>query len=234
MTIVVETSGPIGTAPPVVGPSASTFSDLILQIADEIDDTTGEYSSQITAACYGAIRYCERDVYYFNETRDVTFSTVAGQQWYGAADNANIPTLVRVIEAYCERADGERSRMGRSTPTDMGLVSDNSASQGEPDCWTYFGQRIRLYPIPDQAYTIRLQLGPYRLSTITNVSDSNAWTMEAFDLLKARAKFILYKDIIKDAVLAAEALNDYEDQHRALKAETSRRNGSGCIRATAF
>lgn len=53
-------------------------------------------------------------------------------------------------------------------------------------------------------------------------------------MVKARAKYILYKDILKDAALAAEALNDYNDQHDALKAETSRRNATGCIRATAF
>lgn len=93
MTITVETGGPIDSIPEVIGPAASTFSDLILQIADEIDDTTGEYAGQIQSACYAAIRYCERDVYYFNETRDVTFTTVNGQEWYGAADNSNIRRL---------------------------------------------------------------------------------------------------------------------------------------------
>lgn len=235
MTITVETGGPIDSIPSVIGPAASTFSDLILQIADEIDDTTGEYAAQIQAACYAAIRYCERDVYYFNETRDVTFTTVDGQEWYGAADNSNIPTLGRIVEAYCERADGERTRMRRVTPEEIELTADNSASSGEPYSYTYFGQRVRIYPIPDATvYTIRLQLGPYRLTTITNASDSNVWTTEAFDMVKARAKYILHKDILKDADLAAEALNDYNDQHSALKAETSRRNASGFIRVTCF
>lgn len=235
MPITVETGGPIDSVPPVIGPSASTFSDLILQIADEIDDTSGEYSGQITSACYAAIRYCERDIYYFNETRDVTFSTVNGQEWYGSADNSNIPTLVRIVEAYCERSDGERTRMQRETPEEIELISDNSASRGEPYAYTYFGQRVRIYPIPDATvYTIRLQIGPYRLATITSASDSNVWTTEAFDMVKARAKYIIYKDIMKEADLAAEALNDYNDQHSALKAETSRRNAGGFIRVTCF
>jgi hypothetical protein len=235
MTISVETGGPIDTIPSVIGPSASTFSDLILQVADEIDDTTGEYAGQIQNACYAAIRYCEREVYYFNETRDVTFTTVDGQEWYGAADNSNIPTLVRIVDAYCERSDGERTRMRRVTPEEIELTADNSASSGEPYSYTYFGQRVRIYPIPDATvYTIRLQLGPYRLATITDASDSNAWTTEAFDMVKARAKYIIYKDILKEADLAAEALNDYNDQHNALKAETSRRNARGYIQVTCF
>lgn len=235
MTITVETGGPIDSIPSVIGPATTTFSNLVVQVADEIDDTTGEYSAQIQGACYAAIRFCERDVYYFNETRDVTFTTVNGQEWYGAADNSNIPTLVRIVEAYCERSDGERTRMRRVTPEEIELTADNSASSGEPYSYTYFGQRVRIYPIPDATvYTIRLQLGPYRLATITDASDSNAWITEAFDMVKARAKYILYKDILKDATLAAEALNDYNDQHEALKAETSRRNASGFIRVTCF
>ena len=235
MPITVETGGPIDSIPSVIGPSVSTFSDLILQIADEVDDTTGEYSGPIQTACYAAIRWCERDVYYFNETRDVTFTTVNGQEWYGAADNSNIPTLIRIVEAYCERSDGERTRMMRVSPEEIELSADNSASSGEPYAYTYFGRRVRIYPIPDATvYTIRLQLGPYRLATITSASDSNAWITEAFDMVKAMAKHILYRDIIKDDVEAAKYLLEYQAQNDALKAETSRRNASGYVRVTCF
>lgn len=235
MTITVETGGPIGALSPAVGPEASTFSDLLLQIADEIDDTTGEYSGQIQNAIFGAIRFCEREPYYFNETRDVTFPTVSGQDWYDSADEEQIPLLVRIVAAYSERSDGSRTEIRRVLPEELEMLSDNTASRGEPYAFTYFGKRIRLYPIPDtNPYTIRLQLGPYRLAPITNSADGNVWTSDAFDMIKARAKYIIYKDIIKDATLAAEALTDYETQHTALKQETSRRNGSGFIRATCF
>lgn len=235
MTIIVETSGPLDTLSSIITPAASTFGDLISQIADEVDDTTGEYRGQIQNAILQAIRFCERDVYYFNETRDVTFPTVQDRQWYDSADNAQIPRLVSIVDAYCERADGRRFRLRRAEPQEIELLADNSASTGEPYCYTYFGQRVRLYPIPGaEAYTIRLQLGPYRLATIANEADGNVWTTEAFDMIKARAKYVLYKDILKDATMAAEALNDYNDQHKELKAETSRRNASGVIKVTCF
>lgn len=235
MTITVETSGPSDVTSPIIAPPASTFGGLVTQIADEIDDTTGEYLGQIQNSIFQAIRFCEREIYYFNETRDVKFKTVAGQDWYGAADNSNIPTLLQIVDAYSERTDGSRYRLTRVTPGDIELLADNSASRGEPYCFTYFGQRVRLYPIPESTlYTIRLQLGPYRLATISSQSDSNVWTTEAFDMIKARSKYALYKDILKDATLAAEALSDYNEQHQALKVETSRRNGSGTVRATCF
>lgn len=213
----------------------TVFGDIVAEIADEIDDTTGEYAAQIRRSIVAAIRYCERFTFYFNETRDVTFVTVDGQEWYDESDNANIPTLVRIVAAYSEDSQGQRTCLKRARPEEIELVSDNAASEGEPYSWTYFGQRIRLYPIPGaEVYTIRLQLSPYRLAPLVNPTDESAWLDEAYDMIKARAKYILQKDVIKDAALAAEALNDYNDQFSTLVAETSSRNGSGCIEPTCF
>lgn len=208
---------------------------LNIAIADDIDDTTGEYEDQIVRAINAAVRYCERSTYYFNESRDITFTTVAGQEWYDEDDAADIATLVRIHEVYCELS-GQRRILRRATPEEIEHLTDNSASRGEPYAFTYFGRRLRLYPIPDStAYTIRLQVGPYRLDfDAADDMANSAWVTEAFDLIKARAKYILYKDTLKDAALAAEALNDYRDHHNALTRETAMRNGRGCIAATDF
>lgn len=220
---------------PIIGQPDPTLGDISAAIADDIDDTTGEYSTQINAAIFAAIRYCEREPYYFNETRDLTFPTVQGQEWYDANDLAEIKTLVRIVAVYSEESSGQRSILRRATPVELETLSDNSASTGEPYAYTYFGQRIRLYPIPDATpYTIRLQLGPYRLALSSEAQGTNAWFTEAYDLIKARAKYILAKDTLKDANAAVEALNDYNDQHSALTAETSRRNARGKIQATCF
>lgn len=213
----------------------ANFGEIKAAIADDIDDTTGEYSTQIERAVLAAIRYCERKTYYFNETRDITFPTVNGQEWYDSADNSNIPTLVRIVDAWSEDSNGDRDPLLLMRPEDMELLSDNSASRGEPYAYTYFGQRIRIYPIPDATvYTIRLQVGPYRLATLASDTDTNAWLSEAYDMVKARAKYIIAKDTMKDALIAAEALNDYNDQDAALSRETDDRNGSGYICATSF
>lgn len=235
MSILVTTSGPNNTIPALLDAQDRTFYDMMTVIADEIDDVTGEYTPQIQNCIFAAIRFCERNVYYFNETRDVTFQTVAGREWYDKSDNPNIPSLVRIVAAYCENSSGQRSVLRRVMPEDMETVSDNAASRGEPYMFTYFGQRLRLYPVPnDTNYTIRLQLGAYRLNEIQTSTDSNAWFTEAFDLIKARAKYQLYKDYLKDAPLAAASLNDFNEEDNALSAETSRRNGRGKIIGTAF
>lgn len=211
-----------------------TFSDIKAEIADDLDDTTGEYSSQIANAVLAAIRYCSRSTYYFNETREETFSTVISQQWYDGNDNANIPTLVKITRLYFIDTGGMVTDMIRMPPEEMEVLSDNTAATGQPYGWLYFGQRIRIYPIPNAVYTIRMQLGPYRLSPLVNDTDENAWLTEAYDLVKARAKYLLFKNTLKDAQLAIEALNDYADQDSALIAETGARNGTGSVRPTCF
>lgn len=213
----------------------ATYADLQNDIADDIDDTTGEYSAAIKKAILGAIRYCERNTYYFNETRDITFSTVNGQEWYDSTANTNIPTLVHIENAWTEDASGQRSILSVSTETEIELLADNSAARGQPYCYAYFGQRIRLYPIPGAtAYTVRLEVAPYRLTTLSAPTDTNAWLTEAYDLVKARAKYILAKNTLKDVNVATEAENDFNDQDTALAAETSARDGTGKIRATKF
>lgn len=230
MGITITTGGPTGQA------DAVTTAGLVDDIANDIDDTNGEYTSEIITALNAAVRYCERNTYYFNEARDVTFPTVAGQEWYDDDDSADITTLIRIQDAYCEQSGAQRHLMNRATPEEIELLADASASTGEPYAYTYFGRRLRLYPIPDSAaYTIRLQVGPYRLNfDATDETTESAWVTEAYDMIKARAKYILFKDTLLDPARAAEALNDYSDQHRALKGETALRNGTGKIAATAF
>ena len=75
---------------------------------------------------------------------------------------------------------------------------------------------------------------PYRLEEVLKADEESPWFVDAFDLVKARAKYELYKDILKDADSARTAFNDSNEQLSALKAETSRRNGSGKIKATVF
>ncbi len=235
MAITVQTGGPNSTIPSLLDPQDRTFYDMLTVISDEVDDTTGEYLNQIQTCIFKAIRVCEREPYYFNETRDVTFQTASGQEWYDSRDNPNIASLVRIVAAYSEDANGQRIILTRSSPEDLEIVSHGNSATGQPNSFTYFGQRIRLFPVPgEEEFTIRLQLGPYRLAPIQSANDSNVWFTEAFDMVKARAKFEFYRNYIQDAELAAAALNDFREQDDLLKAETSRRNGSGCIKATAF
>lgn len=231
MAITVTTTGPLSTAPSVLIHKDKTFSDLHTVISDEIDDTTSEYSQQIQNAIFSAIRLCEREPLYFNESREITFSTLKGQAWYDEKDNRNIATASGIRSVFLDRKTGAQTRLKYASPDEL-EVSTNE--HGEPYSYTYFNRKLCLYPTPDQTYQIRLLLEPIKLAEITSPNQESPWFTEAFDLIKARAKYELYKDILKDSVMAQASFNDFTEQLASLKAETSRRTGSNMIKSTVF
>lgn len=213
----------------------TTLADLQADIQDDIADTTGEYSSQIVSAIQKAQRYCERYSFFFNQTRTITFTTVASQSAYGSSDNSNIPTLIHIHKAFLEDASSERSILRRVPFTDIEWLNDNSASTGEPYEYAYFEQQIWLYPIPSSAnYTVRLNVTNYRLGVLSNGPDTNAWLDYAYDMMKERATYNLAKDTLKDPEMAGAALAAYRDELSQLFMETNDRLRTGKIRATTF
>lgn len=216
----------------------ATFADMQAEIADEVDDTTGEYGSQIQRAIIAAIRYCQRESYWFNELRTGEVATTIGEQLYSFAGSGNasgdFDDVIQINAVFFTDTGGQTSEMTRISPTEMELLSDSSASTGQPYNWTYYQSQLWIYPIPDQAYMLELHLGPYRYVLPSTGTDTHAFFDEAWDMTKARAKYILFKDVLQEPERAIEALNDYRDQENQLKAETSRRVGSGYFCPTEF
>src|SRR6185312_677208 len=121
-------------------------------------------------------------------------------------------------------------------------IAVSSTSYGLPIDWAYYAETLRFYPIPDAAYSVTLM----RYQRFTNLSantDANAWTQDAFDLIKSEAKLILAREVINDDALAQRMVRAiYGDPEvpgsrgylAALKAEGSRRESRGRIRPTSF
>jgi len=233
MPIHITTGGPLNGQASLLETPKATFGAMIAAIADDVDDTNNEYLAQIQAAIFAAIRYVERENFYFNEARDVTFNTVSGKAAYDATDNKDIATLGGINAVYCQKA-GQPARLLRSMTPEMWETAPNhTTSSGMPHAYSYFAQNLRLYPTPDGDYLIRLSVAPKRLDTITSTDEVHPWFEEAFDLVKARAKYELYKNILQDEMQATISLHDFTEQLHALRAETSRRN-RGTIAATLF
>jgi hypothetical protein len=117
-----------------------------------------------------------------------------------------------------------------------------SATADKPTDFAYFAQRIRLYPIPDGAYVVSLS-GNGRLTALSADADTNGWTQDGFDLIKAEAKLILASEYLHDAGLAAamvaaiygapaaEGMPPSEGILAMLRKETALRSKTGITRA---
>jgi hypothetical protein len=233
-----------------------TLGDMKAHIADDVDDTTGEYTSQIARAITRAIAHYERHRFYFNEIRDIDIPCAPGQDFYDETDEPRIKSLLHIDNAFLidgatvniATADDDELTADLSeeqvasmayhlqwvTPASIETLSDSGASFGRPRCYSYHDQKIRIYPFPDtEFYSIRLHAW-IRLDAPTEETDSNPWTNEAYDLIVARAKRYLATNTLRDAEMAIAAKIDEDEQFDLLKRETSSKNGSGLIRPTCF
>lgn len=198
---------------------------LIMQqrIADEI--VRDDLSEQTKKAINSAIEIWEGIRFSFNERRYL-ISTVADQEYYDTEE----PTLVFHDSSALE--DGERlieidvitctvnNMQYPLSPRTQKWFEQYTAPAaiytGQPDSYGWYGEQIRLYPIPDGVYPLGISalavLGP---TPLVGDTDTNAWMTRGEALIRNQAKYILYRDILRDAEgmsTAATALQEAQWQ----------------------
>lgn len=177
----------------------STYGAMQDRIADEL--ARSDLTSQIQKAIISSINYYQRERFYFNESRAITLSTSNGQEFYGSADNANIPGLSQIDDLLIT-VNSTRYPLTRRSWEYLEFVSATTSDEGAPQDYGYYAQQIRLYPIPDTAYTILIS-GLPRMTTLSSTSDTNAWMTDGEYLIRSRAEWDLYSSVALDAAQAA-------------------------------
>jgi len=209
----------------------TTLTLLKAEIADDIDrtDLTAAIASEITKA----IRHYQATRFYFNESRDETFATVADQELYSSSDDAAIPKFIETDQVVL--MDGtEPFELEQMDPRDWEILTASGESTGRPESWCTFDQKIGLYPIPDAAYTIRV-IGQFmKAGPATDGEANNVWMTEAFDLLRARVcRQLALKKLRNADLMQTQAAAETEERSRLIS-ETASRVGTGYVTPTDF
>lgn len=208
----------------------STLGILKTRIADEI--VRDDLSSQIGNAITTAISLWASTRFVFNEKR-YALTTVASQEYYPMSSLTNTDgsaiatgeTLLE-IDSFTLTYGTEPYTLGDRTQ--QWLDREQSATfTGQPNSYGIFADQIRLSPIPAGAYACKIS-GLAELGTLTSDNDSNAWMTNGEALIRAQAKILLYRDIIRDmegVATAKDALAEALDpltRRRAAKVQTGR------------
>jgi hypothetical protein len=209
----------------------ATLADMKARVADEL--ARGDLTSQIASAIADAIAFYQDRRFFFNESRDITFNTVVGQQWYGAADNANIP-LLYFIDYLTMTVGNIVSDVPRMEPEDLEILTMSGTQQGEPYAYTYYNQQIRLYPVPSQVWPMRLGAHIAAAAPASDGEVNNPWMTVAEKLIRSRAKYELAINWLKDMDLAQTMTAAVTEAFDELKGRTNRQTGRGVIRAMQF
>lgn len=211
----------------------STYLELQNQLADEIRPgktaatiAGGVSQANLQTAILNAVKHYERRKFYFNQKTN-TFSTVADQEYYDSSGLADLATLIEIL-AMTVTVSGSKFPVRSADFTALNVAQDGSA-KSFPDYYAYFAQKIRLYPIPDAVYTIALAYH-YRPTALAVDADTNAWTTDAEELIRNRARWDIATNKLRNDPMAARAKNNEMDALREILRETKQRISNSVLR----
>jgi hypothetical protein len=206
----------------------TTYGVMIDRIEAEIGRS--DLTARVKEAILTSIKHYERRRFYFTEFID-SLSTSSSQEFYSVSDYADMSLITEVDSLRINDGTYDYPLMERDWSY-MEQVQTYDGVFSDPTDYTFYSQRLRLYPIPDAGRTIHIS-GVKKLASLSATTDTNAWMTDGEALIRARAKAELYAHVVhkpdKSAVMHQAELNALSE----LEAETWRRV-NGKIRATQF
>lgn len=212
----------------------TTLAIMKARIADELGQRT-DLTSQIAYAISDAIAAYQAERFYFNETRSITFTTVADQEFYDADVAASLANIWAVRFVTLTVGDHSYS-LGYMDPADMEVSSASGTNTGQPGWYTWESNQIRLYPTPSEAWTVRVGCSASVAAPATDGEAANPWMTEAERLIRSRAKLEMAIHVVQDQALAAAMGEAVAEAFRQLKDKTTKRLAApgGRVKAMEF
>lgn len=144
---------------------------------------------------------------------------------FGAAVNATASASITVTVHSATRIPLERIGYDQWATQSYG-----ASGTSQPVNFTYYQDRILLYPTPNAVYGLILGYVK-RLTTLSADSDNNGWTNYAEPLIRARAKWDIFSNLLYLPELA-QACKAAESEHlMMLDEDMTQRNTTGKTKA---
>ena len=208
----------------------STRGTMLAEMASDMERSEPTaFTSKIDAA----IRVYQPRRFWFNETRDVTFSLVASTDTYSFT---TIGTEFYRIDGAFLTVDSEDVReLERWDYTRMmEELADEQTDTDVPMAWAYINGVVRFWRSPDATYSVRLN-GHVKLAAPTADDEANnLWMTEAYDLIMSRAKAELYAHRYEDPTNAQVMRLAERDALNRLLSATEDKVAPGWLEATEF
>ena len=200
----------------------SDYGTMQSRIRDELN--RGNLSSQIINSIYSALRFYKRHKFRFNITR-ATASTTADIEYYGLpSDFIELDTMT-LTEGQEVMLLTERSHYWIDQEKGWTNYRDR------PRVYSVQADEFRLYPIPDDTYTLTLTY-QYELTEPSSDTDTSAWFTDGEELIRTHAKIDLLENIIRgpESLQEAQVLRLREQEVlKQLRIEYKRSQSSGTL-----
>ena len=209
----------------------TTLATLKAEIASDLyrDDLTSDIATKITSA----IRYYNRQRFYWNTLTTSTFPLVVSQSKYDASDAAFIANIVRIDALFLE-TDDARTELGRVSPIAIETALGANPDDGEPSEFCYADQAIRFDVGADDTYDVIVHGVIAVAGPATDDEANNPWMIEGYDLIKHRALAMLYAESLHDTEMGNVHKSLEADELNTIVGETNLRSGTGELTPTEF
>jgi len=207
----------------------ATLGDLKTRIITEVnrDDLTDDLAGQLAIFITRSIDYYANQRFSFNEARSTTVLTPLDEY-------VDLPAGTRLVDrVFLLVANTRYELTKRETWYIEGLYS--APQQGQPTDFAFINGQIRLWPTPNQAWTLIWETVTDVLPVITTASAdtvSNTWTNAGQDVIDARTRIYLYRDQFRDNEGLAQASLAEREALARLKGESNRLISTGRVRAS--
>ena len=201
-------------------------------LAEMADDMERSDSSAFTNKINAAIRHYQPKRFWFNESRSVTFDTVASTDVYSFTTIGT--EFYKIDGIYVTVAAGDVRELQRVDYSYLERTASADTTTGEPDVYAYINRAIRLWRNPDAIYSTRI-LGHVKLAAPASDDEAdNLWMTEAYDLIMSRAKAELYAHRYEDPNNAAVMQQAEASALRRLLGNTTDKVQAGYLEMTEF
>jgi hypothetical protein len=205
------------------------FGTMVTRLESEIHRTN--INAAVRSAILDAIlHYEEGPAFHFNSERS-TASTIIGNKYLPLPAEPDAPEFVDFLGTFPLQITVNQSTypLNRRGHDYLQLIDlDAVVGRGIPFDWTYEDNQIRLYPIPQDVYTLTLYYKS-KLTPITADTDDNAWTTQGERLIRARAKWDVYCNQIHQFDKAAKMEEIAQKAYMSLQGIRGRRAVSGTV-----
>ena len=206
-----------------------------IMLAEMADDMLRSDTTLFTNKINAAIRHYQPRRFFFNESRSVTFNTVASTDLYRFGAGLEITTeFYRLDSVFITIAAQDVRELERVNYVDLEALAGNDANTGEPSQYAFINKAIRLWANPDAIYATRLTGHIKAAAPASDEEADNPWMVEAYDLIMSRAKAELYAHSYEDPDNAALMQQAEARALRSLQDATLDKVSTGYLEATDF
>ncbi len=177
-------------------------------------------TTQINEAIATAVMVAQSDRLFFTESRGLTFSTAASQEFYSSSDDANIGRILK-FDYVKINIGGTLFELRQMKPERIEALSDSGAQVGQPSGYCYYAEQIRLYPVPSEVFEVRIGAQINVAAPASDDETGNRWMSDGELLIRSRAKMELAIHVLRDQQLAADMAAIYGTEMDRLKRKTN-------------